>query len=109
MEKALPGLRAETGAPVYVTLGERGALVSDPQMTLVPGVRIEGPTDPTGAGDSTCAGAVLALASGATLPEAALIANLVASLTIQQLAMTGTAKPEQLPDRLALWRSQNRV
>ena len=109
VEKALPGLRAETGAPVYVTLGERGALVSDPQMTLVPGVRIEGPTDPTGAGDSTCAGAVLALASGATLPEAALIANLVASLTIQQLAMTGTAKPEQLPDRLALWRSQNRV
>ena len=107
VKKALPGLRAETAAPVYVTLGERGALVTDPQMTLVPAVRIEGPTDPTGAGDSTCAGAILALASGATLPEAALVANLVASLTIQQLAMTGTATPEQLPDRLELWRNQN--
>ena len=109
VKKALPGLRAEAGAPVYVTLGERGALVTDPQMTLVPAVRIEGATDPTGAGDSTCAGATLALASGATLPEAALVANLVASLTIQQLAMTGTATPEQLPDRLELWRNQNRM
>ena len=109
VKKALQDLRTQNGAPVYVTLGERGALVSDPQMTLVPAVRIEGPTDPTGAGDSTCAGAILALASGATLPEAALIANLVASLTIQQLAMTGTAKPEQLPDRLELWRNQNSV
>ena len=107
VKRALPDLRAETGAPVYATLGERGALVTDPQMTLIPAVRIEGPTDPTGAGDSTCAGAVLALASGASLPEAALIANLVASLTIQQLAMTGTAKPEQLPGRLELWRKQN--
>ncbi len=109
VKQALPDLRAQNRAPVYVTLGERGALVTDPQLTLVPAVRIEGPTDPTGAGDSTCAGAILALASGANLPEAALIANLVASLTIQQLAMTGTARPEQLPDRLELWRNQNRV
>ncbi len=109
VKQALPDLRAQNRAPVYVTLGERGALVTDPQLTLVPAVRIEGPTDPTGAGDSTCAGAILALASGANLPEAALIANLVASLTIQQLAMTGIATPEQLPDRLELWRNQNRV
>jgi len=109
VKRALPDLRAETGGPVCATLGERGALVTDPQMTLIPAVRIEGPTDSTGAGDSTCAGAILALASGASLPEAALIANLVASLTIQQLAMTGTARPEQLPDRLELWRNQNRA
>ena len=76
-------------------------LVSDPQPILVPGVRVEGPTDPTGAGDSATAGAVLALAAGAALPEAALVGNLVASITVEQLATTGTASPEQLPPRLA--------
>ena len=81
-------------------------VVSDPEVTLVPGVRVEGPIDPTGAGDSATAGAALALAAGAGLAEAALVGNLVASLTIQQLATTGTARPEQLPPRLALWQSQ---
>jgi sugar/nucleoside kinase (ribokinase family) len=91
-----------------VTLGDRGALVRDSQTTLVPGVRLEGPLDPTGAGDSMTAGAVLALASGSTLAEAALLGNLVASITVQQLAVTGTASPGQLMDRLQLWQSQQR-
>jgi len=34
------------------------------------------------------------------------MANLVASITVQQLATTGTASPEQLGPRLELWRSQ---
>jgi len=103
---AIPALRARTGAPVYVTRGSAGMIVSDGQPVLVPGVRVEGPLDPTCAGDSATAGAVLALAAGASLPEAALLGNLVASITIQQLATTGTAKPEQLAPRLALWQSQ---
>ncbi|MGO8745405.1 MAG: hypothetical protein ACLQNE_05395 [Thermoguttaceae bacterium] len=49
---------------------------------------------------------MLALSAGATLPEAALLGNLVASITVQQLATTGTARPEQLLPRLALWQSQ---
>ena len=84
-------------------------LVSDPEPTLVPGVRLEGPTDPTGAGDSATAGAVLALAAGATLPEAALVGSLVASITVEQLAVTGTASPEQLPPRLEMWLAQRRT
>ena len=104
--ESLLRLRAETGAPVCATRGADGMMTSDPQMTLVPGVRIEGPTDPTGAGDSATAGAVLALSAGAGLPEAALIGNLVASITIQQLATTGTARPDQLPDRLETWLAQ---
>lgn len=107
VKQALPELRATTGAPVCVTLGERGMLVSDPKIQLVPAVRVEGPLDPTGAGDSATAGAVLAIASGATLPEAALMGNLVASITIQQLATTGTARPEQLVERLELWQKQH--
>jgi len=101
---SLPRLRARTGAPVCVTRGPEGMVVSDPEPTVVPGVRVEGPIDPTGAGDSATAGAVLALAAGAELPEAALVGNLVASITIQQLATTGTARPEELPPRLEMWR-----
>ncbi len=107
LRAALPALKAKTQAPVCVTLGERGLFVSDPELTHVPGVTVSGPIDPTGAGDSVTAGAVIALTSGATLPEAALIGNLVASITVQQLATTGTARPDELPPRLALWRRQN--
>jgi sugar/nucleoside kinase (ribokinase family) len=82
-------------------------LVSDPEMMVIPGVRLTGPIDPTGAGDSATAGAVLALASGATLPEAALVGCLVASITVQQLATTGTATPAQVIERLEIWREQN--
>lgn len=105
LQEAIRRLRVETGAAICATCGPQGMVVSDPEMTLVPGVRVEGPTDPTGAGDSVTAAAVLALAAGATLPEAGLIGNLVASITIQQLATTGTARPEQLPPRLRQWRA----
>jgi hypothetical protein len=62
----------------------------------------------TGADDSATAEAVLALAAGATLPEAALVGNLVASITVTQLATTGVARPEELPPRLELWQQQLR-
>ncbi|MBC7335554.1 MAG: carbohydrate kinase, partial [Clostridia bacterium] len=108
LREALEHFRQMNGAPAVVTLGEYGIMVSDPEIIWIPAVRVEGPTDPTGAGDSATAGAVAALASGASLPEAALVGNLVASITVQQLATTGTARPEELPPRLDLWRSQQR-
>jgi len=74
---------------------------------LVSTVRVDGPTDPTGAGDSATAGAVLALAAGAAAPEAALLGNLVASITVQQLATTGTASPGQVAQRLQMWHTQH--
>lgn len=103
---AVERLAGQTAAPVVVTRGVEGMLVSSPEPTLVPGVRVPGPIDPTGAGDSATAGAVLALGAGATLVEAALVGNLVASITIEQLATTGTARPNELPDRLRLWQAQ---
>jgi len=99
-------LAAELGAPVFATVGERGVRVSGPDAVTVPSVRVEGPVDPTGAGDSFSAGAVLALAAGATRPEAALVGTLVASVTVRQLGTTGTAKPADLLNALTLWRSQ---
>lgn len=94
-------------APVFITRGADGMFVTDPEWTPVPGVRVDGDTDTTGAGDSATAGCVLALCAGATCPEAALVGNLVASITVQQLATTGTANPDDLPARLNLWHEQN--
>jgi len=103
---AVGRLRRQMEAPVCATCGADGLIVSDPEMTLIPGVEVEGPIDPTGAGDSVTAAAVLALAAGASFPEAALVGNLVASITIQQLAVTGTASPEQLRRQLQTWLAQ---
>ena len=104
--EAIRQMKTTIGAPICATCGPEGMVVSDPELTRVPGVRLEGPIDSTGAGDSATAGVVSALAAGATLPEAALVGNLVASITVQQLATTGTAQPQQLLPRLALWQAQ---
>lgn len=106
VRRALTELRARTGRPVFITAGRRGMWTSDPVPVLVRGVRVPEPTDPTGAGDSATAGAVLALCAGATPAEAALVANLVASITVQQLATTGTASPDELVPRLEMWLAQ---
>ncbi len=105
--EAVPKLRAQTGAPLCVTRSIHGILVSDPEPLMVPGVKLTGPVDPTGAGDSVTAGAVLTLASGGSLAEAALVGILTASITVQQLATTGTATPQQVLARLEMWREQN--
>jgi len=106
LRRLVPQLRSQNGATVFVTCGDRGILVSDPAVTLVPGVKVTGPIDPTGAGDSASAGAVMSLCSGATPAEAALIANLVASITVQQLGTTGSATPDQVRAALAIWHAQ---
>jgi rfaE bifunctional protein kinase chain/domain len=104
--EAAKDLRAKNEAPVVMTRGQRGMMVSDPDWISVPGVQVGGPIDPTGAGDSATAGAVLGLCAGAELAEAALIGNLVASITIQQINTTGTASPDQLKSRLEMWQQQ---
>lgn len=107
LEEAIPQLRKSANAPICVTRGSKGIIVSDPELTAIPGVQLEGPVDTTGAGDSVSAGLMLALASGATLPEAALVGMLVASITVKQLGTTGTATRDQVRERLVLWKSQN--
>jgi rfaE bifunctional protein kinase chain/domain len=104
--EAVKKLRVETNAPVFCTLGPKGILVSDPEVLLVPGLRLEGVLDTTGAGDSVSAGASLALSAGASCYEAALVGNLAASITVQQLNTTGTARVEQLEEQLELWHRQ---
>lgn len=89
-----------TGKPVFLTMSEDGILVvSLDGCEHVPIVPVSGEIDIVGAGDSVTAGIVSSLCAGATLREAALIGNLVASITIQQIGTTGTASPEQVVAR----------
>jgi bifunctional ADP-heptose synthase (sugar kinase/adenylyltransferase) len=85
--------------PVFCSRGADGILLVDENSTLIPAYPVQGPIDIVGAGDSTSAGIVCARAAGASLAEAAAFGCLVASITIQQLGVTGTATPEQVRRR----------
>ena len=94
-------LATKTGQPVYCTLGPDGVLVARPGLSydVVPGFPTDGPIDICGAGDSVTSGIVCSWLVGAGPLEAALIGNLVASITVQQLGTTGTATPKQILER----------
>jgi rfaE bifunctional protein kinase chain/domain len=86
--------------PVFVTVGEHGILVfCDDGAFHIPAVPVEGEIDIVGAGDSVTGGIVPSLCLGAHPVEAATIGNIVASITIQQIGVTGTATPEQVLER----------
>lgn len=91
------------GRHVFLTRGERGIELVSPDGggRAIPAYPVAGPTDIVGAGDSTSAGVAGAVAAGATFAEAAAFGNLVASITIRQLGVTGTATPAQVWER---WR-----
>jgi len=93
----------DLGRHVFQTLGERGIDLHPPDgaRTHVPAYPVIGPTDIVGAGDSTSAGIACAVMAGATFEQAAAFGNLVASITIQQIGVTGTATPDQVRER---WR-----
>ncbi|WRS28818.1 PfkB family carbohydrate kinase [Oscillospiraceae bacterium MB08-C2-2] len=93
--------------PVFVTMGERGSLVfEEGRVQEIPAFPVIGPVDIVGAGDATNAGIVLGLSLGLSPAEAALVGNCVASLTIQQIGVTGTATMEQVRERLSSLQAQ---
>ena len=90
-------LRQRTRRPVLVTHGERGMYLFEPEGERhIPAIPVAGPIDVVGAGDSAMAGLIAALCAGGTLAESALVGNLAASLTIQQLGETGTTTRAQI-------------
>jgi sugar/nucleoside kinase (ribokinase family) len=122
---AFSALDKSSGSRIFVTAGEKGVWVvmddetgagsgqagtdtGDRAVVFVPAVRVEGQVDPTGAGDSFTAGAVLALACGASSLEAALVGTLASSVTVRKLGTTGTATPEELREALQLWKGQRK-
>lgn len=94
---------------VFCTLAEAGIYLAMPWVFkddsgmggggTVPTYPVSGPIDICGAGDSCSAGITSAMVSGATHEQAAAFGNLVASITIQQIGVTGTASPEQVRQR----------
>lgn len=93
-------LAEKRGNPVFVTIGEKGIIVvEDKKVTIVPGIKVHQKTDIVGAGDSVTAGIVLSLSSRASAVEAATIGNIVGSITITKLGVTGTATPEEIISR----------
>jgi len=90
----------QNGRPVFLTAGAGGILLfTAAGCEHVPAVPVSGQIDVVGAGDSVMAGVASALCCGATPAEAALLGNLVASITIQQIGTTGTATPAQVRER----------
>ncbi|HID86953.1 MAG TPA: carbohydrate kinase [Anaerolineae bacterium] len=86
--------------PVFLTAGPHGILLfTEEGCQHIPAPPVSGPIDIVGAGDSVMAGIVSALCAGAEPREAALVGNLVASITIQQIGTTGTASRQQVMDR----------
>jgi rfaE bifunctional protein kinase chain/domain len=89
---------------VFCTEGRHGIAIYDGSgepRTWVRAYPVSGPIDIVGAGDSCSAGITSAMVSGLTHEQAAAFGNLVASITIQQIGVTGTATPEQVRAR---WR-----
>ncbi len=83
--------------PVFLTMGDQGILVaSDTGCQRVPAVPVSGEIDIVGAGDSCMAGLAAALVCEAQPVEAAFFGVLAASVTIQQIGVTGTASPDQI-------------
>lgn len=99
-------LAEQTQRTIYITLGENGILVYNRgEFTHISGIPINDEIDPVGAGDSVSAGLVATLCgllhtSQAEAPvEAAYVGNLVASITVTKIGMTGTASPTEILQR----------
>ncbi|MEA3326728.1 MAG: PfkB family carbohydrate kinase [Chloroflexota bacterium] len=93
--------------PIFITLGADGISgTSDGEFFHIPGYRNTGPIDIVGAGDAVLATVGLAQCVGADPKEAAFIGNLVGSLIVQQIGMTGTVTQDQLRQRYFEYQNQ---
>jgi bifunctional ADP-heptose synthase (sugar kinase/adenylyltransferase) len=102
VDAAVAELSHRAGRWVFCTEGDRGILLASAEQGVrarIAAYPVHGPIDSVGAGDSTSAAIVCAMASGAPAEEAAAFGNLVASITIQQLGTTGAATPTQIRQR----------
>lgn len=94
---AAKALSAKTGAPVIVTLGDKGAVWCEGKNAVfVRSTPAEPPVDPVGAGDTFLAAFAAAYAAGAAGPEAVEFANLAAGVTVKKIGTTGTATESEI-------------
>ena len=88
-----------TGADILLTRGEKGSMYifHDGSDTIItPALKIEGPIDICGAGDTSISAFASCIAAGATPRQAAKIASIASAVTIKKIATTGTATREEI-------------
>jgi rfaE bifunctional protein kinase chain/domain len=89
--------QVEQVQPIYITIGPEGCLVlSAGEVVHVPGVLLQQPVDPVGAGDTFISALAACLAAGATPVEAGQIAVLASAVSVCKLHVTGTASPAEI-------------
>lgn len=98
-ELGLEILRKLKCRSVLITQGEEGMTLFEKNRTTHIPTKAKEVFDVTGAGDTVIAVLCLAIASGATLPEAARLANLAAGIVVGKLG-TATVTPSELREAL---------
>ncbi len=88
-------------APIIVTMGNNGSMWYDGKdFYIADVVPVDPPIDIVGAGDAFLAAFTLVYGAGFVGHEAIAFGNLVSSIVIKKIGMTGTATPEELVSQL---------
>jgi rfaE bifunctional protein kinase chain/domain len=97
-QQAARSLHAATGANILITWGEHGMWLLDASaptaMELAIPATAREVADVTGAGDTVVATLALALAAGASLSEAASLANLAAGIVVGKFGPSTVSRAE---------------
>ena len=94
---SLDNAKTAAGKLIFVTLGEKGAIVVQGDwQTRLTGNAVTA-LDPTGAGDTFCGGTLAHLVSGKQPVQAARFAMLLAAQTVQQIGPTALISDEVAP------------
>lgn len=93
LQDAAVKFAAANGRAVFITLAEHGIVGATPagDARHVKALPVRGEIDIVGAGDTVTAALTLALAAGAEIEEAMLLAQAAASIVVHQLGTTGVA------------------
>lgn len=101
-EKTAGMLSEITHKPSIITLGENGCIVcEDGKVSRVNAFNVEPPIDICGAGDTFLAAFACSYAAGASLTQAACLANAASSITVGKVLTTGTASREEIESVLS--------
>jgi rfaE bifunctional protein kinase chain/domain len=97
IEEISSSLFKESKKPVFITRGSRGLAVAGADgFSIIEGIQILKEIDPVGAGDTVVSAIALCLASKLKPGEAAIFANIAASVTVKKLFKTGTASASEI-------------
>lgn len=90
-------LAERNSATVFCTLGDKGSMIVKNGVVIrIPAVKVDGPLDICGAGDTSISAFACALASGAEIETAAAFAGAASSVTIRKIGVTGTASFDEI-------------